>query len=198
MNKVIIIGTGGSYKMICEIHQEFLKHKEIISIKYQNLNSLKIYNPQIPVILAIGANRNVEYRKKSLHFLNKMGFSLQSVISPKSIVSNKAKIGKGCIIMPGAIINTNSILNDNVFINTGAIVEHDCVIGESSFLATGCTLSGNVKIGNNSFIGAGSVIIGDVVIGDNVTVGAGSVVIRDLKDNTIAYGIPAHKNVKPI
>lgn len=184
--------------MICEIHQDFLKHKEIISIEYQNLNSLKNYNPQIPVILAIGANRNVEYRKKSLYFLKKMGFSLQSVISPKSIISNKAKIGKGCIVMPRAIVNTNSTLNDNVFINTGAIVEHDCEIGESSFLATGCTLSGNVKIGNNSFIGAGSVIIGDVVIGNNVTVGAGSVVVKDLKDNTIAYGTPAHKNIKPI
>jgi len=194
MSQAIVIGTGGSSRVITDILNELNLFDNLEFIEYSNLNLLSNRDLNTPIILAIGANKNVEYRKKAFSFINKIGFKLQSVISPKSIISSKSLIDVGCIIMPGVIINSDVTLNSNVFLNTGVIVEHDCKIGKSSFLATGCVLSGNVTIGDNTFIGAGAVISGGVTIGNNVTVGAGSVVIRDIKDNTLTYGVPAHKN----
>ena len=198
MSDIVIIGTGGSSKVISEIldndYKKF-KNKTITSVTYENSTEL-LDNPSESIfILAIGASKNVEYRKNIFKIFKEKKLNLQSVISSNSIISNHVTVGDGCIIMPGVIVNPNVTLKDNVFLNTGVIVEHDCVIGESTFLATGCTLAGNVTIGNNTFIGADSTIIGDVVIGDNVTIGAGSLVIRDVKNNMLVYGVPTHKEM---
>ena len=47
-------------------------------------------------------------------------------------------------------------------------------------------------IGDNVTLGANVVMIGKVHIGNNVTVGAGSVVVKDIPDNSVAVGNPAH------
>lgn len=47
-------------------------------------------------------------------------------------------------------------------------------------------------IGDNVTLGANVIIIGDVIIGDNVVVGAGSVVVKDIPDNCVVVGNPAH------
>jgi maltose O-acetyltransferase len=50
----------------------------------------------------------------------------------------------------------------------------------------------NVKIGNKVFVGAGSIILPGVTIGDKVIVGAGSVVTKNIPDNSVFAGNPAH------
>ena len=47
-------------------------------------------------------------------------------------------------------------------------------------------------IGNNVTVGANACIIGEVKIGDNVVIGAGSVVTKDVPNNCIVVGNPAH------
>ena len=45
----------------------------------------------------------------------------------------------------------------------------------------------------NAFIGCNTVICNSVTIGDNSIVGAGSIVTKDIPDNQIWAGNPAHK-----
>lgn len=52
--------------------------------------------------------------------------------------------------------------------------------------------AGKVVIGNNVHIGENVIILPNVVIGNNVIVGAGSVVTKNLPDNSVAVGNPAH------
>lgn len=47
-------------------------------------------------------------------------------------------------------------------------------------------------IGNNVTVCCGAKIIGDVKVGNNVTVGANAVVTKDIPDNAVVVGIPAH------
>ena len=51
---------------------------------------------------------------------------------------------------------------------------------------------GTITIGNNVYVGMGAIIMPSVRIGDNVIIGAQSVVTRDVPDNCVAAGIPAH------
>ena len=51
---------------------------------------------------------------------------------------------------------------------------------------------GKVEIKDNAFIGANTVICNSVTIGRNAVVGAGSVVTKDIPDNEIWGGNPAH------
>ena len=52
--------------------------------------------------------------------------------------------------------------------------------------------SGKVKIGNNVFIGMQTTILKGVHIGNNVIIGANSLVNKDIPDNCVAAGNPAH------
>ena len=52
--------------------------------------------------------------------------------------------------------------------------------------------AGKTIIGENVFIGMGSIIMPGVRIGNNSIVGAGSVVTKDIPDNSVAAGNPAH------
>lgn len=51
---------------------------------------------------------------------------------------------------------------------------------------------GCIEIGNNVFVGANSTILYNVRIGSNVIIGANSLVTRDIPDNSVVAGVPAH------
>ncbi len=53
-------------------------------------------------------------------------------------------------------------------------------------------------IGSNVKICAGAIIVGGITVGDNAIIGAGSVVVKDVPNNEVWAGNPAHfikKNV---
>lgn len=49
-----------------------------------------------------------------------------------------------------------------------------------------------IHIGKGCWLGTGVIVLPGVTIGDNVVVGAGAVVNKDLPDNVVAVGTPAH------
>ena len=53
-------------------------------------------------------------------------------------------------------------------------------------------LASPVTIGNDVWIGAGAVILPGVTLGNNVVVAAGAVVAKDVPDNSLVAGVPAH------
>lgn len=48
------------------------------------------------------------------------------------------------------------------------------------------------EFGDNVYVGANSTVLGKVKIGSNVIIGAGSVVVKDIPDNSVVVGNPAH------
>ena len=53
-------------------------------------------------------------------------------------------------------------------------------------------IENNISIGDSCFISTGVTILGPCKIGDNVTIGAGAVVTKDIPDNEVVVGVPAH------
>ena len=51
---------------------------------------------------------------------------------------------------------------------------------------------GHVFVGDDTFIGSGTIICKDVKIGKNCIIGAGSVITKNIPDNQIWAGNPAH------
>lgn len=51
---------------------------------------------------------------------------------------------------------------------------------------------GEIIIGNNVYIGANVLVLPGVKIGNNVVIGAGAVITKNIADNSVVAGVPAH------
>lgn len=108
------------------------------------------------------------------------------------IIGNNVHIGANTSIDRATIDAT--IIEDNVKIDDLVHIAHNCHVGENTLITGGAMLGGGVKIGKNSWISPNSTILQQVKIGKEVKVGIGSVVLRNIKDETVVFGVPARKS----
>ena len=106
----------------------------------------------------------------------------------------------------GLTIGRGTFLNKDFMVCGGGYVTlgEDCLIGPRCTIATpnhakdaatrlaGWEHASAVTIGDNVWFGANVTVTPGVTIGSNSIIGAGSVVTRDIPENVIAVGNPAH------
>jgi bifunctional UDP-N-acetylglucosamine pyrophosphorylase/glucosamine-1-phosphate N-acetyltransferase len=74
-----------------------------------------------------------------------------------------------------------------------ARIEQNVNIGAGTITCNYDGVSKNLtEIGENAFIGSDTMLVAPVKIGKNARTGAGSVVTKDVEENTIVVGVPAH------
>lgn len=145
--------------------------------------------PGVRAFVAIGDNG---VRARVAASARVRGLTLANAVSAHAYVAPDVRLGSGILVVHNAVINAGSVLGDDVIVNTGATVDHDGRLADAVHVAPGCHLAGNVSVGRESFLGVGTSVIPGIAIGARSVVGAGSVVIRDLGDDRVAWGNPAH------
>jgi sugar O-acyltransferase (sialic acid O-acetyltransferase NeuD family) len=145
------------------------------------------------VIVAIGDNG---IRLAKLMLFQELGLPLVSIIHPSSVISQYARIGKGCVVSAGAIINPFAEIGYGSIINTAATIDHDCKIAEGVHVSPGAHLGGGVQVGKSSWIGLGASIKQCIRIGEDSIVGMGAVVVRDVPSGVTVVGVPAREMSK--
>jgi sugar O-acyltransferase (sialic acid O-acetyltransferase NeuD family) len=159
-----------------------------------SLEEVQAYFKNVDSRFTLGIGRPVT-RGKFTSMLIDLGGTPQTIISPKSLVTNKENISKGTAILANAIIEEDAILSDGVLVNLNALVCHEAQIGKFVEISPGAILLGACKIGDYTSIGAGAIVNPLVKIGRNAVIGAGAVVTKDIPDYSTAVGIPA-KTIK--
>lgn len=106
-------------------------------------------------------------------------------------------MGKNCEIYPDVEFGSEPYLikiGDNVRITNGVrFVTHDGGVWVLRNMGlNNIDIFGRITIGNNVHIGWNAIIMPNVKIGNNCIIGAGAVVTRDIPDNSVAVGVPAH------
>lgn len=203
---VIVLGSGGHAKVLIDILKQ--KSVDILGITVPNpqdgtnfyfgINILgnddAVFGfPPNKVLLVngIGSVRSTWKRMELYTRFKNFGYTFATIIHPSTIISSDVTVSEGVQIMAGAIVQTGSFIGSNTILNTKATVDHDCFIGEHVHLAPGVTISGGVYVDMGVHVGTGATIIQGMRIGRNSCIGAGALVINHIKDNIIAYGVPA-------
>lgn len=113
--------------------------------------------------------------------------------------SKGAVIGDGCEIYSSANFGSEPYLisiGNHVRINGGVqLVTHDGGVWVLRGLKEEykkVDLFGKIKIGDNVHIGTNAIIMPGVTIGSNCIIGCGAIVTKDVPDNSVAVGVPAH------
>ncbi|MEI4769605.1 acetyltransferase [Psychrobacillus sp. FJAT-51614] len=200
---IIIIGNGGHARALIEIL--LMQSREIIGFTAptQQVNpfgftylgkdeSIEQYHQdEIILVLGLGTIQISSIRKEIFDRFKKLGYTFESTIHPKTIISPTVQFGEGVQIMAGAIVQTNTKIADNTIINTGTIIDHDCIIDAHTHLAPGVTVSGSVHIGESCHIGTAATIIQGITVGKKSLVGAGAVVVSNIANEKKVVGVPA-------
>lgn len=100
-----------------------------------------------------------------------------------SSVPASCKIGKGTKFGYGGI---------GVVIHARAEIGDNCLIGQNTTIGGRSGHYEVPKIGNNVEICAGARVLGPITIGNNAIIGANAVVIKNVPDNAVVAGVPAH------
>jgi UDP-2-acetamido-3-amino-2,3-dideoxy-glucuronate N-acetyltransferase len=146
--------------------------------------------------------------------------SPQAIIGPgtriwhQAQVRERASLGANCIVGKGAYIDFDVSIGSNCKIQNGVFVYHGVTLEDGVFLGPGVILTndrlprainpdgtqksdadwevGPILIKRGASIGAGATILPAVTVGSFAMVGAGSVVTRNVPDQGLVYGNPAH------
>lgn len=200
---LIIIGAGGHGSSIADIARQTNKWKNIIFLddNFLNENTLSNsvvgsvseaskYRKHADFIVGIGDNK---VRKDILKLLISDGYSIATLIHPKTIISENVSIGRGTVIMPGVTINNATTIGTGCIINTNSSIDHDNRIDDFVHISPGVITGGSVNIEELCWLGLGSIVSNNIDIVAKSIVGAGAVVIKDIVSPGVYIGLPAKK-----
>lgn len=124
--------------------------------------------------------------------LDEHGWTPLTLVHPNAVVGTVKRIGAGTIICGGVQLSTNTILGRHVHLNPNATIGHDSVLDDFVSVNPGAIVSGDVTVGAESLVGAGATILQGLEIGSRALVGACACVTKNVTDDVVVVGVPAH------
>lgn len=201
MERLLILGMGGharsvvdsirqmnQYEVVGFVDKEASNDYDVIQMQYLGTDNdlQELFDAGIRyAVIGIGYLGRSTTRNILSDKLNKIGYSLPTIIDPSAMIAEDVMIGEGTFIGKGAIINTNVHVGKMCIINSGAVIEHDCEVGDFSHISVGSIMCGGVIVGKSTFVGANSTIIQEIKIGNECIVGAGTVVTKNVESGVV-------------
>ena len=134
-----------------------------------------------------------------------------STIWQYCVVLAGAKIGSDCNICSHCFIENDVVIGDRVTIKNGVYIFDSIYIEDDVFIGPNVTFTNDLYpksqrgidkriveypktiIGKGASIGGGATILPGIKIGHGALIGAGAIVTKDVKPETIIYGIAARE-----
>ena len=149
---------------------------------------------QTKVLAVIGSYKSFRNRQQIIASLELKPAQFATVIHPKAMISQNAKIGHNTLIMAGTVITSNAVIGNHCCILPNCVIHHDSTLLEYSIVSSSVSIAGNCNIGPNAYIGVGSTIKDGIQIGEKALVGSGSNVVKNIASHQTVYGNPAKPN----
>lgn len=120
----------------------------------------------------------------------------ETIIGPFVEIQRGVTIGAHCKISSHSFLCQGVTVEDEVFVGHGVMFINDIyprsTTEEGELKGGDDWVMAKTHIKRRASIGSNATILGDVTIGENAIVGAGAVVTRDVPEDAIVAGVPAH------
>ncbi len=166
-NNLLILGAG-QYGMVAkEIAEsmgcfgkiDFLD--DINEIAIGKLDSYEAYTDLYPyAVVAIG---NADIRLNYILKLERAGYRIATLLSPKAHVSPSARVMSGSIVEPMAVINSSADIGTGVILCAGVIVNHNAVIEDGCLLQCGSIVAARSLLKAKQALGYGEIFNGSCI-----------------------------------
>ncbi len=208
-DKIILIGCGeharvsidaieeqGKYEIFglvsnreVELHQRVYGHEVICTD--DAVRQLVMENADIKgYFLGVGVASGSMRRRCELYTWLDQILPAVNVISPQSVVSRHAVMGRGNFLEAYTRIANGVTIGNHCLVQSFTSINHDQIIGDNVLIGCNVSMAGSC-IGSHTTIADGSSIAFKKSVGRNCLVSDGTVVTKDLPDDVIAYGNPA-------
>ena len=200
MNSIILIGRGGhcrscidvieaegKFKIAGIVNQSGGSREKILGYDVlgndDNLPELLKKHPN--ALITVGQIKSADLRVKLFQQVQRLGFELPTIISPRAYVSKNAILGIGTIVMHDALVNTGAKIGNNCILNTKSLVEHDAIVEDHCHISTSSVVNGGTIIREKTFIGSNTITKEYITVGKNSVIGGGLRVVSDAQENTL-------------
>jgi len=136
-------------------------------------------------LITVGQIKSADLRRKLFEQVQRLGFVLPTIISPRAYVSKNASLGIGTIVMHDALVNTGAKIGNNCILNTKSLVEHDAIVEDHCHISTSGVVNGGTVIREKTFIGSNTITKEYITVGKNSFIGGGLRVVSDVRENTL-------------
>ena len=144
----------------------------------------------IGYFLGVGMGSGNMKRREEIYVRLDRMLPVVSVISPESVVSRYARLGRGVFLEAYTRIANGVTIGNHSIIQSFTSINHDQTIGENVLVGCNVSMAG-VSVGDDTIIADGSSIGFKKRVGRNCLITDGTVVTKDIPDDVIAYGNPA-------
>ncbi len=199
MNSLLLIGGGGHCRSCIDVIEAEGKYKiaGIVNqtdecgesvLGYDVLGGdedlPKLLKKHPNALITVGQIKSANLRVKLFLQVQRLGFVLPTIISPRAYVSKNASLGIGTIVMHDALVNTDAKIGNNCILNTKSLVEHDSIVEDHCHISTSSVVNGGTVIREKTFIGSNTITKEYITVGKNSVIGGGLRVVSDVREDT--------------
>jgi len=192
---VIIVGGGAEARRVLEILESdrsthvaigWVEGPEPVDTGEMNCPSIPHLGTfEGPALLhscqgVVLASEEPSARREVLARLHQVGLKALTLIHPRAIVSDSARIGQGVVVHAGAVIEAKATIGKGARVGSLSTLGVGCRIGDSAFIGHGVHCGSESRLGEGVSVGYGSVILDDVLVGPDCVIGPSSQVADDI------------------
>ncbi|WP_035650394.1 acetyltransferase [Flavobacterium sp. ASV13] len=208
MKNLIIIGARGYGREVCGLAKQCSGYNSEYTIKgflddksdalegFENYPSIisSVENYEIEendvFICALGS---VQWKKHYVEIILSKGGKFINLIHPTVIFTSNVKLGTGIIIFMYSNISNDCVLDDFVTIQGFVAIGHDSKIGKWSHINAFSFTGGYVVLEEEVCLNTRATVLPNLIVRKKATVGSCSLVVKNVKEETVVFGVPAMK-----
>ena len=153
IKKLLIVGAGGHGRCCLDIIRNLNCYQEIAFLDDGNVNNI-INDCKVIDTVDKMASYYPAYQHIFINQAKEIGYCVETIISPYSIVSNYASVDEGTVIFDNVVVEANAVIGKSCIVASNATINHDAVIEDYCLINSNSVIRPNTLIGSMSRIGS--------------------------------------------